>query len=71
MHDVPKDLGRRIVEASRLAVATHLLHSLGLVAPRLTPLIGGADPDGETGGRGGAVADGFTVRPFNAESEAE
>jgi hypothetical protein len=45
MHDVPKDLGGRIVEATRLAIALHLQRS-----PQVQ--IGGADR------RGGAAMDG-------------
>jgi hypothetical protein len=68
--DVPKDLGRRIVEASGLAVALHLQLSLcpkpnpggagQFFGPALFP-IGGADRRG-----GGAVTDGgdsFAPRP--------
>jgi hypothetical protein len=47
--EVPKDLGRRIVEAARLAVALHLQRSLGLEpqlgtadSERLAPMDGGA-----------------------------
>jgi hypothetical protein len=68
MQDVPKDLGRRIVEAARLAVALHLQRAL-----RLEPPVGGADPDCKAPMAGGALAS----RPANfitaalAEREAE
>jgi hypothetical protein len=41
--EVPKDLGRRIVEAARLAVALHLQHVFGL-----EPQVGGADIEAST-----------------------
>jgi hypothetical protein len=43
--DIPKDLGQRIVEAARLAVATHLQLSHSL-SDGASHQIGGADPVG-------------------------
>ncbi|MGD0766780.1 MAG: hypothetical protein ABSB42_01005 [Tepidisphaeraceae bacterium] len=51
--DVPKDLGQRIVEAVRLAVALHLQNSNANFGGAIFS-IGGADR------RGGAVMDGGT-----------
>jgi len=68
MQDVPKDLGRRIVEAARLAVALHLQRAF-----RLEPQIGGADAEGGSPVDGGV----FAPRSKNsldgafAEGEAE
>src|ERR1700722_7141615 len=52
--EVPKDLGRRIVEAARLAVALHLQRSFGL-----EPQVGGADSEGHARADHGAL----TARP--------
>ena len=66
--EVPKDLGRRIVEAARLAVALHLQRSFGL-----EPQVGGADSEGHARADHGAL----TARPANsiagifADGEAE
>jgi hypothetical protein len=61
MQEVPKDLGRRIVEAARLAVALHLQRAF-----RLEPQIGGADADGEALTDGGA----FAARSANSIARA-
>jgi hypothetical protein len=68
MQDVPKDLGRRIVEAARLAVAFHLQRAL-----RLESQIGGADSDGAAPMHNGALATraAIPVAGWLAEGEAE
>lgn len=68
--EIPKDLGQRITEAARLAVALHLQHSLrslpisggtvSIIGGAIIP-IGGADP------YGGAATDG---RATAADCEA-
>ncbi len=60
MHDVPKDLGRRIVEATRLAVAMHLQGTAEPFSPQLGSNVGGADC------HGGAVLDGGCFAPAPA-----
>ncbi|MGD0139349.1 MAG: hypothetical protein ABSD28_10765 [Tepidisphaeraceae bacterium] len=58
--DVPKDLGQRIVEAARLAVALHLQHSTANFGPALFS-IGGADRGG-----GAVMDDGPSSAPWPA-----
>ncbi|HEX4053669.1 MAG TPA: hypothetical protein VHX86_05345 [Tepidisphaeraceae bacterium] len=79
MYDVPKDLGRRIVEAARLAVAIHLQRTAEPFSPRTRPSIGGADCYGGAVLDGGAADGGAPPAPLPAisiagtlaESEAE
>ena len=69
--DIPNDLGRRIVEAARLAISLHLQHSLhsqsipggtGSTIGRAGLSIGGADF------YGGAATDGGDFTPMSARS---
>jgi hypothetical protein len=66
--EVPKDLGRRIVEASRLAVALHIQHVFGLDAQ-----IGGADIDRQSPLEDRVLSpfQANSASPELAESEAE
>lgn len=67
MHDVPKDLGRRIVEATRLAVAIHLQGTAEPFSLGLGPNIGGA----ADGGADSAPLPAISFAGTLAESEAE
>jgi hypothetical protein len=59
--DLPRDLGKRIVEAAQLAALLHLQLSLDL------PTVGGADHEGEAATDGARSSSTF---PAAAESEA-
>jgi hypothetical protein len=71
--DIPKDLGQRIVEATRLAISLHMQHSLhsefipggtGSTIGRAGLSIGGADF------HGGAAKDGGDFTPMPASSRS-
>jgi hypothetical protein len=77
MRKVPEDLGRRIVDATRLAVAMHLQSSLLSASPCFDLYLGGAEfsldgvepAAGGTGRYGGAAMDGgASSAPLLAES---
>jgi hypothetical protein len=64
--DLPRDLGKRIVEAAQLAALLHLQLSLDLPPLDFSP-VGGADHEGEAATDGARSSSTF---PAAAESEA-
>src|ERR1700679_1849512 len=78
--DIPKDLGQRIVEATRLAISLHMQHSLhsqsisggtGSMIGRAGLSIGGADSQGEADFHAGAATDGGDFTPMPARSSRQ
>jgi hypothetical protein len=66
--DLPRDLGKRIVEGAQRAALIHLQLSLDL-PPFDFHLVGGADLEGEAA-RDGARSSSTFAAPAAAESEA-